>query len=67
MQSGVSMQGDLVCFGEQVTNQEQIFPQTYLNDFAKKAKMKKDMTKKVKDGSSSLVDTREYIAMQHRN
>ena len=38
MQAGILLQGDLVCFGEQVTNQEQLFPQTYLNDFAKKAK-----------------------------
>ena len=63
MQTAVSLTGDLVCFGAQVTNEDQIFPQNYLNDFAKKAKLKKEMHKKGKTGSekTTLVGTRDYI------
>ena len=46
-----------------MTNEDQIFPQNYLNDFAKKTKLKKEMNKKAKTGSekTTLVGTRDYI------
>ena len=51
-----------------MTNEDQIFPQTYRSDFAKKTKLKKEIQKKSKTGSekTTLVGTRDYIDQQSK-